>query len=41
MINKSKGNTAYTMIDIDGEAPDDLFQKLSEIGGVIKVRIIP
>jgi len=41
MINKSKGNTAYTMIDIDGEAPDDLFQKLSGIGGVIKVRIIP
>lgn len=41
MMNKSKGNAAYTMIDIDNGAPDDLLQHLDDIDGVIKVRLIP
>ncbi|HHU49174.1 MAG TPA: phosphoglycerate dehydrogenase [Clostridiales bacterium] len=41
MMNKSKGNAAYTMIDIDGDAPEGLFQQLDIIDGIIKVRIIP
>ncbi|HHY83430.1 MAG TPA: 3-phosphoglycerate dehydrogenase, partial [Clostridiales bacterium] len=41
MMNKSKGNAAYTIIDIDGTAPENLLAQLSNINGVIKVRIIP
>jgi D-3-phosphoglycerate dehydrogenase len=40
MMNKSRGNTAYTMIDIDGDAPAGLSGRLSGIGGVLKVRMI-
>ena len=40
MMNKSKGNAAYTIIDIDNGAPDDLHNRLNDIDGVIKVRII-
>ena len=41
MMNKSKGNTAYTIIDIDGEAPSELLQSILDIDGVIKVRVLP
>ena len=42
MMNKSKSNAAYTIIDIDGAAPDDsLYNQLIGIDGVIKVRLIP
>ncbi len=41
MINKSKGNAAYTMIDIDGDAPGDLIDRLCSIEGVLKCRMIP
>lgn len=41
MVNKSKGNAAYTIIDIDGDAPADLTNQLSKIDGVVKVRMIP
>jgi D-3-phosphoglycerate dehydrogenase len=40
MMNKSKGNAAYTMIDIDGGAPADLTDRLSGIDGVVKVRML-
>jgi D-3-phosphoglycerate dehydrogenase len=40
MMNKSKGNAAYTMIDIDGGAPVDLTDRLSGIDGVVKVRML-
>lgn len=38
MINKSMGDYAYNIIDIDGEVPDDVIKKLEEI--VIRVRKI-
>ncbi|NLC42833.1 MAG: 3-phosphoglycerate dehydrogenase [Clostridiales bacterium] len=41
MMNKSKGNAAYTIIDIDGIAPTELLQNILDIDGVIKVRKIP
>lgn len=41
MMNKSKGNVAYTIIDIDGIAPAELLQNIFDINGVIKVRMIP
>ncbi len=40
MINKSRGDVAYTVIDIDKEPSDDLITELKEIDGVLSVRAI-
>lgn len=40
MLNKSRGELAYNLIDIDGEIPLGLVDKLMAIEGVIGVRII-
>ena len=40
MINKSKGNIAYNIIDIDGEISNDLVKKISSTEGIIGVRVI-
>ena len=40
MINKSRGDFAYTVLDIDAPSTDVLVKKLSEIDGVLKVRIV-
>jgi D-3-phosphoglycerate dehydrogenase / 2-oxoglutarate reductase len=40
LINKSKGQWAYTLIDIDSPATQDTVAKIKEIDGVLKVRII-
>lgn len=40
MINKSKGDYAYNIIDIDGAAPKEIICMLRGIEGVIKVRVI-
>ncbi len=40
MINKSKGNFAYTIIDVDQDNADEVVLELLGIEGVIKVRII-
>ena len=40
MINKSKGDNAYTMVDINGEVCEKALAKLEEIDGVRKVRVI-
>ena len=40
MTNKSKGDNAYTMVDITGEISDDTVAKLAAIDGVFKVRVI-
>ena len=40
LVNKSKGNNAYTVIDIDVECdyPEVAINKIKEINGVLKVR---
>ncbi len=38
--NKSRGDIAYSIIDVAGTAPDDTEDVISAIDGVIKVRII-
>ncbi|MFA0815655.1 MAG: phosphoglycerate dehydrogenase [Anaerofustis sp.] len=38
MINKSKGDFAYTMMDVDHEITDDALNALRGIEGVLKVR---
>lgn len=40
LINKSKGNYAYSVFDIEAASTQDLVDKLTAIEGVLKVRII-
>jgi D-3-phosphoglycerate dehydrogenase len=40
MINKSRDDIAYTMIDIDGEVGENLISELTAIEGVIRAKII-
>ncbi len=40
MANKSRGNYAYTMLDICAKVPAELVEKLNRIEGVLKARVI-
>ncbi|HQG66200.1 MAG TPA: phosphoglycerate dehydrogenase [Smithella sp.] len=40
MINKSKGNLAYNIIDVDGDVKPDLTDKIKSIEGVVGVRVL-
>ena len=40
LLNKSRGEIAYTMLDIDEAKVEDLYDQINTIDGVIKVRII-
>ncbi|MCM1175231.1 MAG: phosphoglycerate dehydrogenase [Blautia sp.] len=40
MTNKSKGEVAYTMLDIEAPATEEMIRKLSSIPGVFRVRVI-
>jgi D-3-phosphoglycerate dehydrogenase len=40
MINKSRGELAYNLIDIDGDVPQEIVDHLCSIEGVIGVRVI-
>jgi D-3-phosphoglycerate dehydrogenase len=40
MLNKSKGDVAYSIIDIDKQADDELINELESIKGVLNVRAI-
>ncbi len=40
MGDKSKGDYAYCIIDVDGEVPADLAKAITDIDGVIRVRVI-
>ncbi|MBW8307142.1 MAG: phosphoglycerate dehydrogenase [Thiobacillus sp.] len=41
MVNKSKGDMAYTLVDVDSAATDNVMQQLSAIAGVLAVRYLP
>ncbi|MCB1826781.1 MAG: phosphoglycerate dehydrogenase [Coxiellaceae bacterium] len=41
MINKSRNEIAYTLIDVNKEIQDDLLMKLMRIEGIVKARKIP
>ena len=41
MMNKSRGEMAYTLVDIDSPAPDKLIAQIAAIPGVLKVRALP
>lgn len=40
MMNKSRGEYAYTMLDIEAPAPEEAVKALEEIEGVFRVRIV-
>lgn len=40
MTNKSKGEVAYTMMDLEKPAAEEMIQKLQSIPGVIRVRVV-
>ena len=40
MVNKSKGEYAYTMLDVEVPVSDEIVKKLEAIDGVIRVRVV-
>jgi D-3-phosphoglycerate dehydrogenase len=41
MLNKSKGEMAYTLVDADSPVPSEVIRELSELNGVLSVRYLP
>jgi D-3-phosphoglycerate dehydrogenase len=41
MVNKSKGEVAYTLVDLDSEVGEGVLRELSRIPGVLSVRLVP
>jgi D-3-phosphoglycerate dehydrogenase len=41
MYNKSRGEVAYTLVDVEGEVPDAAVARIRAIDGVLNVRVIP
>jgi D-3-phosphoglycerate dehydrogenase len=41
MVNKSRGEMAYTLVDVDSPAPDSVLATLRAIDGVLAVRYLP
>ena len=40
MMNKSRGEVAYTMLDVESPVTDEIVQKLQNIEGVFRVRVV-
>ena len=40
LLNRSRGEFAYTMLDLDHPAPESVIEKLKGIDGVLRVRVI-
>ncbi len=40
MVNKSKGDYAYTMLDIENKVSDEIIKQLTAIDGVLRVRVV-
>jgi D-3-phosphoglycerate dehydrogenase len=41
MVNKSRGDMAYTLVDVDSPVPPELIDELATIDGVLSVRTVP
>ena len=41
MVNKSRGEMAYTLVDVDSPVHDDVIRTIAAIEGVLSVRAIP
>jgi D-3-phosphoglycerate dehydrogenase len=40
MLNRSRGEYAYTMLDVDSPITEEFVQDLEKIDGVIRIRVI-
>ncbi|MFT3887463.1 MAG: phosphoglycerate dehydrogenase [Arachnia sp.] len=40
LLNKSRGELAYTLVDVEGDVPDDLLARVQDINGVIAARLL-
>ena len=40
MTNKSRGEVAYTMLDVETKPGEDIVEKLRAIRGVFRVRVV-
>ncbi len=41
MMNKSRGELAFTLVDIETEVPQAVIDQLAAIHGVLRVRYLP
>jgi len=41
MVNKSKGDVAYTLVDVDSKVPKTVIDAIARIEGVLAVRYLP
>ena len=41
LLNKSRGEVAYTLADVDGKIPDQVIERITGIKGVLSMRVIP
>lgn len=41
LLNKSRGNVAYTLVDVESEIPEAVADELRAISGVLSVRLLP
>jgi D-3-phosphoglycerate dehydrogenase len=41
MLNKSKGEMAYTLVDVDSTVPDDVISRIAKIEGVLSTHYLP
>jgi D-3-phosphoglycerate dehydrogenase len=41
MMNKSKGDVAYTLVDVDSKVPKKAIDAIGKIEGVLAVRYLP
>jgi len=40
MVNKSKGDLAYTLVDVNNDVPEDVVNAIHDIKGILSVRIL-
>jgi D-3-phosphoglycerate dehydrogenase len=40
-VNKSRGEMAYTLVDVDSPVQDEVVAAISAIDGVLSVRAVP
>lgn len=41
LLNKSRGDLAYTLVDVDGDVPPGVAEQLAGIAGVLSLRVVP
>jgi D-3-phosphoglycerate dehydrogenase len=41
MLNKSKGEMAYTLLDVDSAVPEQVIARIAKIDGVLSVHYLP